>query len=81
MLDQMEKESLGKILRFVHRIAASTHETIQGRPISLAKLPRAAWADPVASSCFPAARTTLQRVGSKQSFGRLDFVKDGTVAV
>jgi len=38
MFDQISEKALRKVLRIVHGIPAAAHETIKGRPISLAKL-------------------------------------------
>jgi len=38
MFDQVSEKALREVLRIVHGIPAAAHETIKGRPISLAKL-------------------------------------------
>ena len=38
VFDQVGEKALREILRIVHAVSAATHETVQRRPVSLAKL-------------------------------------------
>ena len=67
VLDQVGEKALGEVLRIVDRIAPAAHESVERRPISLAKLCQGGSRRFRFRLLSPAARITLHWVGANGS--------------